>query len=50
MYKVEISVLEECKKLLKILSDSYPSAQIPNCKNKRRADKLIKLLEDNYYV
>lgn len=64
IYKVPTSVLEACKKELDILSTSFSNSQISKgistskldayfkkkSASKKRARKLIKLLEDNYGV
>lgn len=49
MYKVRINILEDCKKNLQKLI-KY-SSEIPKAaKDIKKAEKLIKLLEENYGV
>lgn len=50
MYKVPIDVLKDCKDLLlEYQKESVKSTTISTA-NKKKTDKLIKLLQENYLV
>lgn len=56
-YKVKDDILIECKKVLQSYADIGAAMSIKNgnlgdflIKRKKKAEKLIKLLEDEYYI
>jgi len=55
IYKVKDDILIECKKTLLSYTDISSLTKVKNLgkfliKRKRKAEKLIKLLEDEYYI
>ncbi len=57
IYKVSTDVLEECKKVLQSYTNIEGYVKVKNgnlgafiIKRKKKAEKLIKLLEEEYYV